>query len=329
MPCYDKKLEAARRGAASAVTAMPPVGLSRPRATAPVSSAQPHDDDAATAEQGGGGVPVGVQAAAAGDRAAVEVDLVLATAEILSLAEQLRFDLRAPPTSDTAAAAVDDVLLSRTGHVGLTGSVHREGVPVGHEEEEEDEEFDPGKLRIFARECAGSGGYCESVFRYACKELFGVEVGDVRLKPTRFKEIRECSLHVDGEEKLRFQTVYGFRGVQLLVQRLKRLSSDRVHLQPPHPSSTTRGGTHQSRLRGDSSSSSSSVRLPDFVEIMACPGGCLNGGGQFPPPDHYGGGGGAWASTDPSTETAAAAAEEPPQDAAATEVVVCNSGGGQ
>lgn len=25
----------------------------------------------------------------------------------------------------------------------------------------------------------------------------------------------------------------------------------------------------------------------DFVEIMACPGGCLNGGGQIPPPPRY------------------------------------------
>ena len=49
----------------------------------------------------------------------------------------------------------------------------------------------------------------------------------------------------DGKEPLRFASVYGFRNIQALVQKMKR---------------------HQCSY--------------DYIEVMACPSGCLNGGGQ-------------------------------------------------
>ena len=51
---------------------------------------------------------------------------------------------------------------------------------------------------------------------------------------------------------LRFAKVYGFRNIQTLVRKIKR--------------------HHQLDGAGDSY---------DFVEVMACPSGCLNGGGQM------------------------------------------------
>jgi iron only hydrogenase large subunit-like protein len=60
-----------------------------------------------------------------------------------------------------------------------------------------------------------------------------------------------CSLMGDpsiDEVVLRFSTCYGFKNIQLLVQQLS--------------SNTTRQGD-----------------ISHFVEVMACPGGCINGGG--------------------------------------------------
>jgi hypothetical protein len=52
-----------------------------------------------------------------------------------------------------------------------------------------------------------------------------------------------------GARTLRFAAVYGFRNIQTVVRQLKR-----------------------------------GVCAYDYVEVMACPAGCLNGGGQPKPP---------------------------------------------
>ncbi|CAF0930100.1 unnamed protein product [Didymodactylos carnosus] len=94
---------------------------------------------------------------------------------------------------------------------------------------------------------SGSGGYLEYVYRCAAKELFNVDIEDkIELKTIRNQDFRETVLKVDGEDKLRFAHAYGFRNIQNIVQKLKRGKCEY-----------------------------------DFVEIMACPSGCLNGGGQI------------------------------------------------
>eukprot|EP00803_Ostreobium_quekettii_P010666 evm.model.scf_1048.1 EVM.evm.TU.scf_1048.1 scf_1048:215-6709(-) len=96
----------------------------------------------------------------------------------------------------------------------------------------------------------GSGGYLEYVYRSAAKELFGVEVpqGPLQMKDIR-KDLKEITLERDDQVLLKFAQAYGFRNIQTLVRRIKRGTC------PYH-----------------------------FVEVMACPSGCLNGGGQPQPP---------------------------------------------
>ncbi|NXS94385.1 NARFL factor, partial [Jacana jacana] len=92
----------------------------------------------------------------------------------------------------------------------------------------------------------GSGGYLEHIFKYAAKELFGIQVDTVQYKPLKNKDFQEVTLERDGVVLLQFALAYGFRNIQNLVQKLKRGKS------PYH-----------------------------YVEVMACPSGCLNGGGQI------------------------------------------------
>ncbi|XP_061567863.1 cytosolic Fe-S cluster assembly factor narfl [Cololabis saira] len=96
---------------------------------------------------------------------------------------------------------------------------------------------------------SGSGGYLHHVFTYAAKQLFGEEVKDLTYKTLRNKDFQEVRLEKDGVVLLCFASTYGFRNIQNLVQKLKRGKS------PYH-----------------------------FVEVMACPSGCLNGGGQIKAP---------------------------------------------
>lgn len=97
----------------------------------------------------------------------------------------------------------------------------------------------------------GSGGYMEFVFRTAAQRLFGRELPPGRL-PTRAlrnADFRELLLQDDqGNVLLRFASAYGFRNIQTLMRKIKQRKCEY-----------------------------------DYIEIMACPGGCLNGGGQLKP----------------------------------------------
>ena len=114
---------------------------------------------------------------------------------------------------------------------------------------------------------SGSGGYLEHVLRFAARQLFNVELhfdifGALFLDPKHSNEVGfivEMQRNSDyqdfilthtstGKVLLRFAKVYGFRNVQNLVRKMK---SRKVSY--------------------------------DYVEVMACPGACLNGGGQLRP----------------------------------------------
>ena len=66
------------------------------------------------------------------------------------------------------------------------------------------------------------------------------------MKTLRNADFREVSLEIEGHTVLRFAAAYGFRNIQTLVRKIKRQNCEY-----------------------------------DYVEVMACPSGCLNGGGQI------------------------------------------------
>uniref|UniRef100_U5EZ89 Putative nuclear architecture related protein n=1 Tax=Corethrella appendiculata TaxID=1370023 RepID=U5EZ89_9DIPT len=105
------------------------------------------------------------------------------------------------------------------------------------------------KTFIWAHEYSGSGGYSDYIFKYAANQLFNIEVNELNYKILRNTDFKEILLESsNGEILLRFAIANGFRNIQNLVQKLKRGKSN-YH----------------------------------FVEIMACPSGCLNGGAQIRP----------------------------------------------
>jgi len=93
----------------------------------------------------------------------------------------------------------------------------------------------------------GSGGYCENIFRYASATLFGTKnEKELKWKTVRTSDFKELNLEVNGTTVLRFAICYGFSNIQNLVRKMKKNQC-----------------------------------LYHYVEIMACPAGCLNGGGQI------------------------------------------------
>lgn len=101
---------------------------------------------------------------------------------------------------------------------------------------------------LWSHELSGSGGYSDFIFKHAAKVLFNQEVTKLEYKNLRNPDFREVILEKDGTVVLRFAIANGFRNIQNLVQKLKRGKSS-YH----------------------------------YVEVMACPSGCLNGGAQIRP----------------------------------------------
>ena len=94
----------------------------------------------------------------------------------------------------------------------------------------------------------GAGGYLEYVARTAARDILGVELPRAPLSLTqgRNADVKYYTIEVDGRSPLRFARAYGFRNIQGMMRKLKLRKCEY-----------------------------------DFIEIMACPSGCLNGGGQM------------------------------------------------
>ncbi|KAL0908385.1 hypothetical protein M5K25_022876 [Dendrobium thyrsiflorum] len=180
MPCYDKKLEAARDDFVFSVDH---------------GEENDGDDDGSAMK-----IP--------------EVDIVLTSGEVLDLIQSKSVDFK----------ALVDVPLDR-----LLTNVDDKGVFYGVS--------------------GGSGGYAETIFRYAAKNLFNRDIeGPLQFRIIRNSDFQEVVLEVDGKVVLKFALCYGFRNLRNVVQKISKGKSDY-----------------------------------DFLEIMACPSGCLNGGGQIKP----------------------------------------------
>nr|CAG4634758.1 EOG090X05AC [Alona affinis] len=93
---------------------------------------------------------------------------------------------------------------------------------------------------------SGSGGYAEHVLRYAVKELYNVNLEEVTFTPVKNSDLREAVFQHEGHPVLKVAVANGFRNIQNIVQRIKRNKCSY-----------------------------------DYIEIMACPSGCLNGGAQL------------------------------------------------
>lgn len=127
----------------------------------------------------------------------------------------------------------------------------------------------------------GSGSYAEFIFRFACNELFGYvipinaalpwkKVGNASSRRRRQMKVGDDNTFSDSSEvelfqcvdgsysftqnskedklKLKFATSYGFKNIQIMMSKV---------------------ATGEMKMNGY-----------HYIEAMACPSGCLNGGGQ-------------------------------------------------
>ncbi|KUJ07943.1 cytosolic Fe-S cluster assembly factor NAR1 [Mollisia scopiformis] len=111
-----------------------------------------------------------------------------------------------------------------------------------------------------------SGGNLYYILRYFASQHQGATVETSR---GRNADVLEYSVtSATGEPLLKAARYYGFRNIQNLVRKLKPARPSRMPGGKPIGSARKVGGKSTS---------------PDYayVEVMACPGGCTNGGGQI------------------------------------------------
>jgi iron only hydrogenase large subunit-like protein len=185
-----------------------------------------------------------------------EVDLVISTAELLELLGEV-LDVG---ENESLAAAVAAKLRAVT-----------PDTPHGRDDVESMlRKFSPdgASLVAAADSNAGSGGFLDYVFRHAAQQICGVDLlspcpsttadgGGCQRAPLQwtaskgsdYSEVECWSVGSEAERRrIKFARVYGFRNIQSLMLKLKRGQCDL-----------------------------------DYVEVMACPSGCVNGGGQLKP----------------------------------------------
>ena len=91
----------------------------------------------------------------------------------------------------------------------------------------------------------GSGGFAERILYHIARTLNFSGPLEINFKQLRNKDLLEAVVAINGTE-FRVAKAYGFRNIQNIMQKLKHRRCNY-----------------------------------DYIELMACPAGCLNGGGQI------------------------------------------------
>ncbi|KAJ6784160.1 hypothetical protein PWT90_10816 [Aphanocladium album] len=113
-----------------------------------------------------------------------------------------------------------------------------------------------------------SGGLLYHILQSRAAQTPGAEIQVIK---GRNADVVEYVVSVRGEPVFKAARYYGFRNIQNLVRRLK----------PARPSKMPGGRPFGSARRPAAGAGRSAALEHSYVEVMACPGGCTNGGGQI------------------------------------------------
>lgn len=127
--------------------------------------------------------------------------------------------------------------------------------------------FPPSRRKNQSQVAGPSGGYLYHILQTYQARNPGSEISVFR---GRNADVVEYSVVRGSETIIKGARFYGFRNIQNLVRRLKPAKISRMP--------GARGGA--SRRPGAVGTGGEGMKEYAYVEVMACPGGCTNGGGQ-------------------------------------------------
>ncbi|KAL1792044.1 hypothetical protein ACET3X_009795 [Alternaria dauci] len=128
--------------------------------------------------------------------------------------------------------------------------------------------FPPSRRKNQSAAAGPSGGYLHHILQTYQAQNPGSSISVAR---GRNADVVEYSVVRGSETIIKAARFYGFRNIQNLVRRLKPAKASRL----------PGGKTGVSRRPGGATAAGEGVKDYAYVEVMACPGGCTNGGGQI------------------------------------------------
>lgn len=182
-----------------------------------------------------------------------DVDCVITTKELLMLAESI--GVRFPELPRQPLSAEDQVLFpdEKLHYFLVPRSSHHQRPPTRNGE----------------ATAGTSGGYLHHILHTFQSQHPGSHITTMR---GRNADIVEQNVVRNDEILLRTARYYGFRNIQNLVRKLK----------PPGQGRMPRmAGSRAVSARSTGGAAVNDVAKYAYVEVMACPGGCTNGGGQI------------------------------------------------
>lgn len=138
----------------------------------------------------------------------------------------------------------------------------------------------PAKFQWTSHQGSSSGGYLDFIIQQT--QALQPNPTQIQVLPGKNSDITEYRVVLESDPSqilFRGARMYGFRNIQNLVRKLKTKGGNdtKTRLKMVRGRVTTRKTTAAQTL--------SDPTQYDYVEVMACPGGCVNGGGQIGMPE--------------------------------------------
>ncbi|EGW32340.1 nuclear architecture related protein [Spathaspora passalidarum NRRL Y-27907] len=187
-----------------------------------------------------------------------DVDCVLTPREVVALIEEMGYDL-----------------IAKDYTFGNTSQVYKESAPNKWPFVEYAWSNDSG---------SASGGYGYTYLRLyqqylISKENYIADQFEFKVVKGRNADIYEMRLMYQDTQIASSGIVNGFKNIQNLVRKLKPGNT----VAKPNALLARRRGRGGSTAKAKKTSEEADPSKCDYVEIMACPSGCINGGGQISP----------------------------------------------
>ncbi|KIK67410.1 hypothetical protein GYMLUDRAFT_257294 [Collybiopsis luxurians FD-317 M1] len=191
-----------------------------------------------------------------------DLDCVITTGEMQLLAQEKAWDLSLP---------VPGEILGPSKTASLSSSLEEALLP-----------------ELVQHSGSSSGSYLHSIIEHLkLTSPFPLSLSVKQIRNADYEEIvlqRDAGPNDSGEVVFKGAKCYGFRNLQNVVRKVGKESGVRV--------GTGAAGRLKGRAavmkRGKRGQEVSSERGYDYIEVMACPSGCVNGGGQLKPPANLG-----------------------------------------
>ena len=143
---------------------------------------------------------------------------------------------------------------------------------------------------LLVHQGSASGGYLHNALQAAIEAQPQAALSLLRLetRPIRGEDYVDYFLRSGSSILFRGAKCYGFRNLQNVVRKVGRDAGISVTKGAAGKGfAAKRSGLVKRQARAaDGPATNEADRGYDFIEVMACPSGCINGGGQISPPKH-------------------------------------------